>query len=149
MCPTTCKSKRPDTANDISFQIPDIADLKDLAHISVPIMQIQIHVENAIEHGLRNKVEPGFVKISIMDQNEYIIITVEDDGIGRQKARSQHSQGTQQGTAMLKELHALLNKHNHFKISSQYHDLHLKDEEGKSMGTLVEIQIPKSFNYEF
>jgi LytS/YehU family sensor histidine kinase len=53
----------------------------------IPPMIIQPFVENAILHGLRNKPNDcGILSLSASLQNEYIIVQVEDNGIGRVKA---------------------------------------------------------------
>jgi LytS/YehU family sensor histidine kinase len=53
----------------------------------IPPMIIQPFVENAILHGLRNKADGnGILKLSASLQTEYIIVQVEDNGIGRAKA---------------------------------------------------------------
>ena len=50
-------------------------------------MIIQPFVENAILHGLRNKADGnGILNLSARLQNGYIIVQVEDNGIGRVKA---------------------------------------------------------------
>ncbi len=53
----------------------------------IPPMIIQPFVENAIIHGLRNKSDNrGKLNLSADLYNGYIIVQVEDNGIGRQKA---------------------------------------------------------------
>jgi sensor histidine kinase YesM len=53
----------------------------------IPPMIIQPFVENAIIHGLRNKADgDGILNLSASLRNEYIIVQVEDNGIGRIKA---------------------------------------------------------------
>jgi LytS/YehU family sensor histidine kinase len=53
----------------------------------IPPMIIQPFVENAIIHGLRNKSDHnGILNLSASLQNGYIIVQVEDNGIGRAKA---------------------------------------------------------------
>ena len=53
----------------------------------IPPMIIQPFVENAIIHGLRNKADGnGILNLSANIQNGYIIVQVEDNGIGREKA---------------------------------------------------------------
>ena len=50
----------------------------------IPPMIIQPFVENAIIHGLRNKADHcGVLNLSARLQNEYIIVEVQDNGIGR------------------------------------------------------------------
>ncbi|MEP6927676.1 MAG: histidine kinase, partial [Ginsengibacter sp.] len=54
---------------------------------SIPPMIIQPFVENAIIHGLRNKPgNSGILNLSASLKNGYIIIQVDDNGIGRAKA---------------------------------------------------------------
>ncbi len=54
---------------------------------SIPPMIIQPFIENAIIHGLRNKPgNGGILNLSASLNNGYIIVLVEDNGIGRAKA---------------------------------------------------------------
>ncbi len=53
----------------------------------IPPMLIQPFIENAIIHGLRNKPgNKGILNLSASLKNGYIIVQVEDNGIGREKA---------------------------------------------------------------
>ena len=53
----------------------------------IPPMIIQPFVENAIIHGIRNKADHGgILNLSARLHNEYIIVEVQDNGIGRIKA---------------------------------------------------------------
>jgi hypothetical protein len=53
----------------------------------IPPMLIQPYVENAMRHGLRHKEgSDGFIRIRIWRENEHVMVSVEDNGIGRQKA---------------------------------------------------------------
>jgi sensor histidine kinase YesM len=53
----------------------------------IPPMIIQPFVENAIIHGLRNRADHyGLLNLSARLQDEYIIVEVQDNGIGRTKA---------------------------------------------------------------
>lgn len=134
---------------EIDYHLPDHQDWSEWSGVHIPIMQIQIHVENAIEHGLRNKSHAGNVWVKIQSKFDHIQIQIEDDGVGRENARAMGSSGTQQGTKMLRELHELLNKHNHNKIKSFYIDHPFTDSLGNEFGTRVEIQLPKLFKYDF
>ena len=56
-------------------------------NFSIPPMLLQPYIENAIWHGLRYKKEKGRLKISMCQQTtNTILITVEDDGVGRKKS---------------------------------------------------------------
>jgi LytS/YehU family sensor histidine kinase len=53
----------------------------------LPPMLIQPYVENAMRHGLRNKPGgDGFIRIMIRKEGSDLVIIVEDNGIGREKA---------------------------------------------------------------
>ena len=67
--------------------IYNIQDLILNGEFFIPPMIIQPFVENAIIHGLRNKVDHGgILNLSTRLQNDYIIVEVQDNGIGRMKA---------------------------------------------------------------
>ncbi len=51
-------------------------------NFSIPPLTIQPIAENAIKHGINQKVNGGTLKISSFEKNEYIIILIEDDGVG-------------------------------------------------------------------
>ena len=54
---------------------------------AIPPMIIRPFIENAIIHGLRNKADGnGILNLSASLLNGYIIVKVEDNGIGRVKA---------------------------------------------------------------
>lgn len=54
----------------------------------IPPMLLQPYVENAVWHGLRYKEAKGMLKIEFKKQdNDTVIITIEDDGIGRKKSK--------------------------------------------------------------
>ena len=132
----------------LSYELPDAKSLEKLAHVNLPLMQIQIHCENAVEHGIRNKEEPGRVRILIAEEKEHLHITVEDDGIGRRKAEEIGSKGTQQGTQMLENLKDIFNKKNPQPIRYAIEDDIFTDTRGEKHGTRIQIWIPKDYRYE-
>ncbi len=48
----------------------------------IPPLTIQPIAENAIKHGINQKVDGGTLKISTCEENNKIFITIEDDGVG-------------------------------------------------------------------
>lgn len=50
--------------------------------VTVPALLIQPLIENAIRHGIFDKVGPGTVSLTITEGEDFIRIVVEDDGIG-------------------------------------------------------------------
>lgn len=114
----------------------------------VPTMIIQPYVENAIEHGIRSK-RKGTIKVefTLYDDNT-ILCTVEDDGIGRQKARELQMKNPNfkdhksMGTRITQDrLEILLQSRNMEAQAVEIHDL-VDEKSGKALGTRVEIRIP-------
>ena len=69
---------------DYSFEVDKNINKED---ILIPPMLIQPYIENAVWHGLRYKNEKGFLKVAISQAQKDIIVTIEDDGIGRKKSQ--------------------------------------------------------------
>jgi len=65
--------------NKIDFKIT--ADKNILNYRTLNII-LQPLVENSIYHGIKNKNEKGFINISAYEEDNKLIITVEDDGVG-------------------------------------------------------------------
>lgn len=65
----------------------DISPEVDIDYLEIPSMLIQPYVENSILHGLTNKDNNGFLQIKIDQQEDFLLVTIEDDGIGRQRAQ--------------------------------------------------------------
>ena len=65
--------------NKIDFKIT--ADESILNYKTLNII-LQPLVENSIYHGIKNKNEKGFINISAYEEDNKLIITVEDDGVG-------------------------------------------------------------------
>ncbi|MBK9012622.1 MAG: histidine kinase [Saprospiraceae bacterium] len=114
----------------------------------VPTMIIQPYVENAIEHGIRSK-RKGSIKIDfrLFDENT-ILCVVEDDGIGREKARELQMKNPSfkdhksMGTRITQErLQILLRTRNMDQNAVEIYDLE-EENSGKALGTKVEILIP-------
>jgi len=55
---------------------------KEIIHKHIPKLMLQPLVENAIVHGMENKIGSGKINISAYRQDGYLIFTVSDDGCG-------------------------------------------------------------------
>ncbi len=115
--------------------------------IGVPTMIVQPYIENAIEHGIRPK-KGGLIKIEfhLLDEKT-IMCTIEDNGIGRDKAREMqlrdgyHLNHKSRGTNITEKRLELLHSGREDKFSVKVHDL--KDPlSNEALGTRVEILIP-------
>lgn len=120
------------------YQI-DIDHRLDLEGTEIPSLLIQPYVENAIIHGLYNKQGNGFLKISIVQQDNAILFEVKDNGIGRKAARELREKNMpghkSMGTAITEERLSLIN--NQYQVSFEVLDL--VDENGHPEGTSVKI----------
>ena len=133
----------------LDFELPDEKIIAQYKNVFIPLMSLQIHCENAIEHGIRNKKQGGKVTIRIeTDRRDYVHLIIEDDGIGREKARIISSKGNQQGVKMLVEMAEITNRINANKIIYRYEDGIFTDAEGLPFGTRVHLYFPTTYTYE-
>ena len=131
----------------LQYTIPEETELEAVQGVHVFLMCCQIHVENAVEHGLRNKEGEGKVSLQIEDQELYIHITIEDDGIGRKKAALIKSRGTQRGTKMLEDLRDIYNSVNTLHVKYEIEDDIWNNEAIGLHGTRIHLYFPKEYNF--
>lgn len=121
-----------------------IDDEIDTLMYKVPTMLIQPYVENSICHGLMALKTKGKVMIDIKLKKDYLLCTIEDNGIGRSAARDRNmkreSNHNSLGTRIALTRLDLVNSLYGSSLKTVYTDL--KDAEGNAAGTRVEIQIP-------
>ncbi len=110
--------------------------------IGLPPMLIQPHVENAILHGLKPKEGPGMLNLSFVLDGEILCCTIEDDGIGREKARelpnkkAHRSMATKINRDRISLLKKSLDEVIDLKIIDKY------NQQGEPSGTKVIIRLP-------
>ena len=107
-------------------------------------MILQIHAENALKHGLLPKKAGGLLEISISKEEEDILLTIKDNGIGRNASGKSNSQSTGRGMKILGQLFQTYNKYNRKPLRQEIIDLY--DNDQKPAGTLVKIFVPLDFN---
>lgn len=113
----------------------------------IPTMIIQPYVENAIEHGIRSR-EDGFIKIHFsLEDEDTILCVVEDNGLGREKAREQQQRTGYKkhisfGTKITRERLKVLFKTRNEAEEQPVRIIDLKNQEGTPCGTRVEIRLP-------
>lgn len=133
---------------NVHVEVPEALLLND--SIQVPMGILQIPVENALVHGLRNK-ENGPKDLWILAEKTNdgnLCVTIRDNGIGRKAAAAMgnyRSNGV--GTRNIQAILDLLNPYNEKPITIQYRDEPF-EEDGKPSGTEVFICIPENYSYE-
>ncbi|WP_299125077.1 histidine kinase [uncultured Tenacibaculum sp.] len=106
---------------------------------TIPPMLLQPYIENAIWHGLRYKKEKGNLVISMNQYDEQsIVITIQDDGVGRKKSKEMKTKHQlkqkSKGMSTIQNRIAILNDMYKDRIAVSISDLL---EDGK--GTKVEM----------
>ncbi len=118
----------------------------DADDIQLPSMLVQPYVENAIWHGLRNKVGDKILKINCIEKVGELIITIDDNGVGRGKAAAIKAQklGTGQveskGTILTEERINILSLKYNAKIKVETTDK--LDNLNEPAGTTIIITLP-------
>jgi len=115
----------------------------DQTYDRIPSMLIQPYVENAIIHGLLPMQGNGKITIILEKQNDTILCTIEDNGIGREKSMEFKKNRVQQhksmGMSITKERLDILNSSLNSNINAEIIDIF---ENGKASGTKVRLIIP-------
>jgi len=130
-------------AGKFDFDIDIDPDI-DIETVLIPPMLAQPFIENAIEHGIRHRETPGRIDIRFRFEDNLIRFEVEDDGVGREKAReieaSKGAKHRSMATSITIDRLATINKKLKKKIRMEITDL--KDEVGIGTGTKVRFGIP-------
>lgn len=131
---------------DDSFEYDiQIANSINSETITIPSMLIQPYVENAIWHGLLHKEEKGKLTVDFStDNNGNIQVSIEDNGIGREKAAELKSKQVLKkksfGMQITEARIAVINRIYNINATSKVIDL--KDAAGNAAGTKVMLHIP-------
>lgn len=105
----------------------------------VPKLSILTFVENAIKHGLRHKDGVKRLEIRAAGNGQELLISIEDNGIGRVAAAEFLEESTGNGIEIMKEYFKQFNEIT--GKSSRFLIRDLFDEQQTAAGTLVEITI--------
>ena len=133
----------------VALSIPDDKDV--LAAFNIPAMLLQIHVENAVEKGIRNWGNgSGRLSFSVRLSEDACRIEIEDNGKGRTPSPDIETENGPNGsTAVMGALIELLNAYNDDPITVRFEDRIFHTPETGSHGTRVIIHLPKRYRYEF
>lgn len=116
----------------------------DPEQIEVPALILQPYVENAIWHGIKPKSTPSHLHVFVERQGKQLICIVEDDGIGREKAREikgksvLQAEHQSQGMKITEERLKAVGQAKGSKV--EIIDLH--DTQGNATGTRVIVKLP-------
>lgn len=107
--------------------IIDIDKNLDAANTYIPVLLLQPIVENAINHGLQQQTKQGnlSVKFKKGSESNTVVIIIDDDGIGRVKAKEQKNYINRKesyGTSLLDDLIAIYRHYELFKVNIEYID---------------------------
>lgn len=120
-----------------SYQILIDPDVDQEIH--VPKMILQIHVENALKHGILPLAGTGMLTLQISRAKEDVVIQITDNGVGREYSKMHTAGSTGKGLSVMQQYYELYNKYHHGKISSSIEDLY--NTSGKPEGTRVTIKL--------
>ncbi|HET9826500.1 MAG TPA: histidine kinase, partial [Chitinophagaceae bacterium] len=106
---------------------------------------LQPYVENSIRHGIKYKTGgEGLIQINIRRKNHGVLISIEDNGIGREASKKYksefHIQYQSRGMSInedrIKMLNTAVNKKTELTITDLY------DAKKEAAGTRVDIYLP-------
>ncbi len=129
---------------DFDYQI-NVDEEVDLHNFLVPSMLVQPFAENAVIHGLQSKTGKKHLKIDIKKnsaeegRSKGIVISIEDNGVGREEAQKRVTGSNGRGTKLVQERLAILQQQQNEKYSLQTTDLNGNG----ATGTKVELFVPE------
>lgn len=118
----------------------------DTDFIKIPSMLVQPFVENAVWHGLRHKAGEKKLLVRFNENANRLVIDIEDNGVGRQKAASIKKQklGSEQfdskGSVLSQQRLDILNRQ--YPMMAKINITDLTDETGAPNGTRATIVLP-------
>lgn len=111
-------------------------------HYKIPALIIQPYLENAIHHGLMQRNDHNGKLTIVADlNNEVLTFTIQDNGVGRERSAQLKQintlQHTSYGMQLSEDRITLFNN----RMENNITITDLKDEDGMSKGTLVEVRL--------
>lgn len=120
----------------------DIDVPAELGNYMIPKITIQPLVENALYHGIKNKRGSGHIHIRGSRQENFLVIEIEDDGIGISKERLwQVNDGIRKKILTGKDIYGLYNVNERIRLNfGEAYGINVMSTYGE--GTLVRILLP-------
>jgi hypothetical protein len=130
-------------SDDFIYQI-DLTKVQYIEKIKVPPMLIQPYIENAIKHGLLHKNGQKELSIFFIEENNYLVVGIDDNGIGRKRSAELNQNRNKQHQSFASEANSkrleVLNYGKTNKVSVEIEDK--MDAYNMPTGTLVTLHIP-------
>lgn len=124
--------------DDLNYTIRISSDVD--TQIAIPTMILHTFCENALKHGLRHKSGGGMIMVDVYNQEKYVVISVEDDGLGRKKAGELKTEGSREGLKIVEQQMVLFNKGKSNDAYLKVVDLFAED--NMPAGTRFEFYVP-------
>ena len=130
--------KRFNTKFNYTIQVDSNLDAENIV---VPPMILQPFIENSIVHGLSQKEAPGLITISFKAENNMLICSVDDNGIGRKHSVSNKNNpdNKSMGMAITKSRIEIINKLKNTNGTVEIID--------KTEGTRIDVSLPMQFAF--
>lgn len=128
--------------NIFNFTITKNKNIED--DLGLPPLFVQPLVENAIVHGIVPKKEPGFLSVDFSIDENHLICTITDNGIGFKNSETIKKQSVSVHKSMALEIieRRLKMIENSISRPSRLIIEDLKDDSGKIRGTKVTLLLP-------
>ncbi len=125
---------------NLNYSIKTALKNFDIQSVKIPCMLLQPLIENAIIHGLEPKKNNRELQIQFQIEEDILIVTIKDNGIGREA--SKRSKGSNQ---YKQHAHGIISNRIDLnnKISTEYINMKIEDLKNNkiAMGTEVELRI--------
>tara|TARA_R110002051_G_scaffold267030_1_gene327020 strand:- start:26648 stop:28417 length:1770 start_codon:yes stop_codon:yes gene_type:complete len=118
-----------------------VMDGLETENILIPPLLLQPFIENSIWHGFNSIATTGQILIVIKKENDMLLCSIEDNGIGRNSKTSENSQKKSFGIAITENRLNILNQKKKSKGK-----LRITDTKNHS-GTYVEVSLPLEFYF--
>ena len=133
--------------NGIDFNV--IIDKNiDTYNLTIPPMLLQPFIENSIKHGIANLNAKGEITLKMVQEDDNLICTITDNGIGREASAAQKERSVQTKHRSMGMEITQNRLRNIWKKYDEQHEIEIEDPvdgEGKGTGTSVKLILPLEF----
>ena len=132
---------------EIHFKV-DIASNVNPEIVLIPPLLIQPFIENCIWHGLMQSSRPGLIELTIRAEETLLLISIEDNGIGRDKTRLENRSKGHESVGVTLTTDRLRYFNEGFSIDTPLRIIDLFDNFGQPAGTRVELTLKMKNSFE-